>query len=186
MFDDELADWRRPPGFFVLAPIGGAAAAIIRELQLRYDPKLAAGHPPHLTLSGSSGAGPIIPGTPPEELQWRLAEVARASVPLSLPFGAPHRFMQTNVVSLPLDPNGPIRALHERIVRCGLPFGPSRFTFTPHVTLNLYRTLTPETMRALLLARVREPAVIDRLIVTATDDPRPPRTVLELALGGAG
>jgi hypothetical protein len=30
---------------------------------------------------------------------------------------------------------------------------------------------------------VREPAVIDRLIVTATDDPRPPRTVLELPLG---
>jgi hypothetical protein len=185
MFDDEIADWRRPPGYFVLAPIGGPAAAIIKELQLRYDPKLAAGHPPHLTLTGSSGVGPIVPGTPPEEMQWRLAAVAAAMPVLSLPFGVPHRFMQTNVVSLPLDPHGPIRALHERIIRCGLPFGPSRFTFTPHVTLNLYRTLTPDTMRALLSVRVRELAVIDRLVVTATDDPRPPRTVLELPLGGA-
>jgi 2'-5' RNA ligase len=183
LFDDEFADWRRPAGYFVLAPIAGPAATLVRELQLRYDPKLAANHPPHLTLSGSSGLGPIAAGTPPEELYRRLAAVALATPVLSLPFGPPHRFMQTNVVSLPLDPHGPIRALHDRIARCGLPFGPSRFTFTPHVTLNLYRTHTPDAMRALLAVRVREPAVIDRLIVTATDDPRPPRTVLELAFG---
>ena len=164
LFDDEFADWRRPAGYFVLAPIAGAAAGLVRALQLRYDPKLAAGHPPHLTLSGSSGLGPIAPGTPPEELHRRLAAVASV----------------TPVVSLPLDPHGLIRALHDRIARCGLPFGPSRFTFTPHVTLNLYRTLTLEAMRELLAVRVREPAIIDRLIVTATDDPRPPRTVLEL------
>ena len=180
LFDDEFADWRRPAGYFVLAPIAGAAAGLVRALQLRYDPKLAAGHPPHLTLSGSSGLGPIAPGTPPEELHRRLAAVASVTPVLTLPFGPPHRFMQTNVVSLPLDPHGLIRALHDRIARCGLPFGPSRFTFTPHVTLNLYRTLTLEAMRELLAVRVREPAIIDRLIVTATDDPRPPRTVLEL------
>jgi hypothetical protein len=38
-------------------------------------------------------------------------------------------------------------------------------------------------MRGLLAVRVPEAAVIDRLVVTATDDPRPPRTVLELPLG---
>lgn len=181
--DEDLSDWRRPAGFFILAPIAGAAAALIQALQLRYDPKLAAAHPPHLTLSGSSGLGPITPGTPTEELRRRLAPVTSTTPVLTLPFGAPQRFMQTNVVSLPLDPHGAIRALHDRIARCGLPFGPSRFTFTPHVTLNLYRTLSPEAVRELLATRIREPAIIDRLIVTATDDPEPPRTVLELPFG---
>jgi 2'-5' RNA ligase len=155
----------------------------VHAIQRRYDPKLAAVHPPHLTLTGSSGLGPITPGTPIEELRRRLAPVAAAMSPLTLPFGAPQRFMQTNVVSLPLDPHGPIRALHDRIGRCGLPFGPSRFTFTPHVTLNLYRTLEPEAIRELLAVRMREPAIIDRIVVTATDDPKPPRTVLELPFG---
>ena len=33
LFDDEFADWRRPAGYFVLAPIAGPAATLVRELQ---------------------------------------------------------------------------------------------------------------------------------------------------------
>jgi 2'-5' RNA ligase len=184
--DDEYDEWRRPAGIFVLAPIAGPAAAVIHELQARYDPKLAAASAPHITLAGSSGVGPIRAGTPLEDLRRHLAPVARATPALALAFGLAQRFMQTSIISLPLDVHGPLRALHDRIARAGLPFGPARFTFTPHVTLNLYRTLTPDAERALLSCRVVEPAVIDSLVLTATDDPYPPRTVLVLRLEGLG
>lgn len=178
--DDEYADWRPAGGIFVLAPISGAAADAVRQLQHHFDAKLATAYPPHVTVAGSSGVGPIRPGTSIEEIRRSLTPVADATPALSLPFGRPQRFMQTNVVSLPLSPHGPLRVLHDLIARSGLAFGPARFTFTPHVTLNLYRSLTPEAARALLAVRIVEPAILDRLLVSATDEAGPPRTLLEL------
>ena len=52
--DEEDEEWQRPAGIFVLAPIGGSAVDAISELQRRFDPKLAGGQPPHITLAGSS------------------------------------------------------------------------------------------------------------------------------------
>ncbi len=184
LLDDEYLDWRRPAGLFILAPIGGPAAALIHEVQARTDPKLAAAHAPHVTLAGSSGVGPVQPGTGIDEIRRLLTPVAAAVSPLSLPFRPPQRFMGSDIISLPLDPHGPLRDLHERIARSGLSFGRARLTFTPHVTLNLYRSLTREAARALLAVRVQEPAVLDRLVVAETDDPWPPRKLLELPLGG--
>src|SRR6185503_16660105 len=124
------------PGIVILSELHGDLRDQILEIQRRFDPKLAAGLPPHLTLTGSSGMGPIPPKTSVAELRKALEPVARETPPMTLPFLAPMRFMQTNVVVLPLDPNGPIRALHERILKSGLPHERPRFTFTPHVTLS--------------------------------------------------
>jgi len=183
-FDDEYADeeWKRPAGIFVLAPIQGPAAIRVRAIQLETDPKLAAAHPPHVTLAGSSGVGPIRAGTPVDEIRERLQPIAQRTPPLTLRFGMPQRFMQTSIISLPLDVHGPLRELHDALARSGLAFARARFTFTPHVTLNFYRTLTPDATRALLARRVDEPVILDRLVLSATDDPHPPRVVLELEL----
>ena len=184
--DEEDEEWQRPAGIFVLAPIGGSAVDAISELQRRFDPKLAGGQPPHITLAGSSGVGPIRAGTSVEELRRCLSPVARTTPVLTLMLGTPRRFMQTRIISLPLDPHGPLRTLHDRIARSGLPFGPARFTFTPHVTLNLYRTLSRDAVRDLLAERMYEPVILDRLLLSATDDPYPPRTLLELPFAATG
>ena len=170
-------------GIFVLAELGGEAGVRIRELQERYDPKLARQSPPHVTLVGSSGVGPILPNTPPERIREALAPIAAAAEPLALPFERPHRFMSTNIVVLPLDPHGPLRALHERIARSGLAFARARFTFTPHATLSFYPTLSREALRELLAVRVDAPALVDRLTVYFTRDPQPAVKMMELPLG---
>jgi 2'-5' RNA ligase len=169
---------------FVLGPVDGPAGDVVYALQQRYDAKFAAAHRPHVTLTGSSGVGPIAPGTPVERVREVLEAIARTTAPLALAFEAPTRFMQTNIVSLPLDPHGPLRALHERLVASGLPFGAARFTFTPHVTLSFYPTLTRDSARALLALRVPEPGVITRLLLSATADPAPPQILAEVALEG--
>ncbi len=104
--------------------------------------------------------------------------------PLTLALGRPHRFMQTDIISLPLDPHGPLRILHDRIAQSGLVFGPVRFTFTPHVTLNLYRTLTADARRALLAVDLAEPAHLDRLTLSVADEAGRPATMLELRFRG--
>lgn len=196
-YDDEYGDddhenpetgrpWRRAAGIFVLAEIGGEAGERIRELQRQYDPKLAASSPPHVTIVGSSGAGLIAPSTTVDELRAAVGPVAAATPPLSLELGPAMRFMQTDIVVLPLSPHGPLRALHEAIKSSGLRFARPRFAFSPHATLSFYPTLAPARRRELLALRVREPALIDRLEFSLTDDPQQPRTLLTLRLEGSG
>jgi 2'-5' RNA ligase len=171
-------------GVFVLVEVPGAAGALVRAIQERFDPKLARLTPPHITLVGSSGVGAIPTDTPVDRIRDALAPIAASTPPLTLGFGAPVRFMQTDIVSLPLDPHGPLRTLHERIATSGLPFKPSRFLFTPHCTLNFYKTLTRETARALLAMRVDEPVHVQALQVYLTRDPQPSTKLMELPLTG--
>lgn len=180
-----LADsWQRPAGIFILVEAKGPAGERIRVLQQRFDPKLAALNPPHLTLVGSSGVGPIAGDTSADMLRARIEPIARTTPPLVLPFGPLMKFMQREIVVLPLSPHGPLRQLHDRIVRSGLTFHRARFTFTPHVTVSFFRTLPREELRALLSERVEEPLVVDHLRFSLTDDPSPTRDLFEIPLTG--
>jgi 2'-5' RNA ligase len=171
-------------GIVILSELQDPLRERILEIQRQFDPRLAGGVPPHLTLTGSSGMGPISTRTSVEELRRALEPVARATSPLTLSFLPPIRFMQTNVVVLPLDPNGPIRALHERIKLSGLAYEQPRFTFTPHVTLSFFRELTPDMVKAALAVRVPEPFTIDRISAHRTVGIVNSQKLLELRLGG--
>lgn len=177
--------WRPGTGIYVIAPLQPSLAAPIHELQQRVDPKMARQMAPHLTIIGSSGAGPISPATSIDALRAALEPIAAATPPMTLPLGAPVRFMQTEILVLPLDPHGPLRALHEAIRAAGLTYAPPRFAFTPHITLNFYRTLTREERRLVLAFRPSEPARFDRIACSLTIDPQPPVMLLELPLLGA-
>ncbi|HEX6574283.1 MAG TPA: 2'-5' RNA ligase family protein [Gemmatimonadaceae bacterium] len=173
----------QPGGIFIIAELDGNAARIIREINERYDAKLARYKPPHITITGSSGVGPIPASVSTRELRERLEPITATTEPIEITFGAPMRFMQSDIVVLPLDPHGPLRILHDRIATSGLPFQQARFTFSPHCTLSLYPTLTRDTERELLSIRVAEPALIDMLAVYHTVDPQPARKLLTLRLG---
>lgn len=173
-------------GIIVIALVEPPLRDRILALQRRFDPKLAASQPPHVTVAGSSGMGPISTKTAPAELRAALEPVARTTAPMSLRFGAPLRFMQTNVVVLPLDPHGPIRALHDRIKASGLLYEQPRFTFTPHVTLNFFPEPTPEKLRAMLAVRIDEPVMLRRIQCHETLDLTRTRLLLELELTGDG
>ena len=175
---------RAKSGIFVFATIGGDVGARIAALQRRYDPRLAAlGQAPHVTLAGSSGMGPIAADTTREELVERLAPIAADTAPITLRFGRPTRFMQTQIVVLPLDPHGPLRTLHERIKTAGFRAARPRFYFTPHVTLNLYRELPENTLTALLAERFDDAVTIDSLEAHLTRDTGESRHLVTLALG---
>lgn len=171
-------------GIVILSELRGPIREQILEIQRQFDPRLAAGLPPHLTLTGSSGMGPIATHTTVEQLRKALEPVARETAPMTLSFLRPKRFMQTNVVVLPLDPHGPIRALHERIKKSGLPYERPRFTFTPHVTLSFFREISPSEAKALLALRVTDPVVIDRISAHRTVNIINSTKLLELPLLG--
>lgn len=171
-------------GIFILAELPEDVARRVREINERYDPKLARYKPPHITLTGSSGAGPIPPAISIDELRRRLEPIAATTEPVTLQFGLPRRFMQTDIVTLPIDPHGPIRILHDRIVTSGLPFTRARYTFSPHCTLSLYQSLDRRSISELLKTRIPESFVIDAIQLYHTRDPQPSRKLLELPLTG--
>jgi 2'-5' RNA ligase len=176
-------EWRGASGIFIIVNLRGAVAEQVHALQERYDPRLAKFAAPHITLIGSSGAGPIAADTSLVRLRETLEPITHATPPIALEFGAPVRFMQTNTIALPLDPHGPLRELHERIRRSGLSFAQARHAFTPHVTLSLYRTPTEREVRELLGVRITEPVEVDHVVCSLTEEPYPPRPLLELTLG---
>ena len=173
-----------PGRIFLIAPIEDPLGARLHELQKSHDPKLARAFPPHVTLAGSSGLGAIHAGTTAAELRRALEPIAAATPPLVLALGAPHRFMQSDVVVLPMDPHGPLRDFHDAIGRSGLRFEQAKFTFTPHVTLSFYRQLTRDEAASLLAIRIDEPARIARIEAWRTREPQPAHKILALALTG--
>lgn len=170
-------------GYFIVAELTGAARDAVLDVQRWADPKLAKDTTPHITLVGSSGVGPIPPDTPLAAIRRALGAVAAASAPITIGFERPMRFMQTDIIVLPLDPHGELRALHERIATSGLPFARPRFSFSPHCTLNFFSTLTPDMERRLRRVRIDAPVRIDRIQCYLTVEPVGGRQVLDVALG---
>jgi 2'-5' RNA ligase len=171
-------------GIFILAELPADIADRVRAINERYDPRLSRYKPPHLTLTGSSGAGPIPPSVSADEMREKLEPITRDTAPITLSFQPPQRFMQTNIIVLPLDPHGPLRMLHDRILTSGLPFTRARYTFSPHSTLSLYQSLNEKAVDELLKTRIPEPFVISAIQLYHTRDPQPSRKLLELPLTG--
>ncbi|MEO8335144.1 MAG: 2'-5' RNA ligase family protein [bacterium] len=171
-------------GIFIIAPIEGPVGDRIAALQAEHDPRILKLGKPHVTLVGSSGVGPVASNTTLEELEERLRPIAETTAPIELRFAPPTRFMQTEIVVLPLDPHGPLRTLHERIKMSGLRAAPPRFFFTPHVTLSLYRELPKEILNALLRERFEDTVVVDRIEAHLTQDTGESRRLLILPLAG--
>lgn len=172
------------PGIIILAELEATMRDRVLEIQRQFDPKLAASLPPHVTLTGSSGMGPISPSTKIADLRAALESVACATPPMTLAFSPPKQFMQSQVVVLPLDPHGPIRELHDRLLNAGLVYEQPRFTFTPHVTLNLFRELPRDELRELLRTRITGPVRIEKIAAFKTVGATGTRMVLELPLTG--
>ena len=172
-------------GIVLLAELAGPVADRIHEIQRKFDPRMAAELPPHITLTGSSGMGPIPASMPLDKLRAILEPIARETPPLTVHFQPPHKFLQSEVVVLPINPYGPIRALHERIKTSGIPSEPPRFAFTPHCTLSFYPELPREKLRELLALRIEEPVLIDRIAAYKAVTITRAENVLELPLAGS-
>lgn len=171
-------------GIIVMSELRGPVAERLRRIQQQYDPRMAAELPPHVTIAGSSGMGPIPAHTSDARLRTALEGVARDTAPVVVRFAPPMRFMQSNVVVLPIDPHGPIRALHERIKTSGLEFESPRFTFTPHLTLSFYPELSRERLRELLSIRVEDAVVLAAVQAYRATPTGSSARVLDLPLTG--
>ena len=171
-------------GIYIVADLHGVEADRIAALSRELDPKFAAMFGPHVTLTGSSGAGVLPLDTPLRELTAALDRVADRVAPLDFTFGAPERFPATNIIMLPLPVHGPVRWLHDCIAMSGLPFAAPRFAFTPHCTVHFFRSMTAESWQRARRFRVAAPIRVERIQAYSTRQPQRPRLLCEVQLRG--
>ena len=175
-------------GIYVTVELEGDLATRIHDLQRRWDPRLARELPPHISVLGSSGVGPIPPDTPVPGLRAAIEAVSGRATPMTLAFGPPMRFIGREIVVLPLDPHGPLRELHEALSAslraAGIRPGVARWPFTPHCTLHFYPTLTTAALHALLAIRESEPWRLHTLRVYHTRDNVTPKLLFDAPLSG--
>jgi hypothetical protein len=171
-------------GIYIVADLFGHEADRIDALTRELDPKYANLFRPHVTLTGSSGAGVLPSGVSAAELIAALTDVAGDIAPLDFVFGAPERFPATNIIMLPLPVHGQVRWLHDRIARCGLPFAAPRFAFTPHCTVHFFRTMTDAAWQRAQRFRVRGPIRVARIQAYETREPQRAKLLCDIALRG--
>ncbi len=171
-------------GIYIVADLHGAEADRIATLIREIDPKYANFFRPHVTLTGSSGAGVLPLGTDAAQVRDALERVGEQIAPLDFVFGAPEKFPATNIIVLPLPVHGAVRWLHDAIAMSGLPFAAPKFAFTPHCTVHLFRTMTDATWQRARRFRVRAPIRVDRIQAYATREPQPATLLCDIALRG--
>ena len=171
-------------GIYIVADLHGPQADRIAALIREIDPKYANFFRPHVTLTGSSGAGVLPPGTDAVQVRDALTMVGDQVAPLDFVFGAPEKFPATNIIVLPLPVHGPVRWLHDRIAMSGLPFGSPKFAFTPHCTVHLFRTMTDATWQRARRFRVRAPVRVERIQAYVTREPQAPVLLCDISLRG--
>ena len=171
-------------GIYIVADLHGPEAERIAALIREIDPKYANFFRPHVTLTGSSGAGVLPPGTDALQVRDALTMVGDQVAPLDFVFGAPEKFPATNIIVLPLPVHGPVRWLHDRIAMSGLPFGSPKFAFTPHCTVHLFRTMTDAAWHRARRFRVRAPIHVNRIQAYVTREPQAPVLLCDISLRG--
>lgn len=105
--------------------------------------------PAEITLTGSSGVGPLMPDQTIEDIATALDRVAADAPPLQAEFGPMMRFPGTDLFVLTLRDETPFHALHDRLLRSGLQFKPSAFPFKPHCTISSNPVTAEEAVRRL-------------------------------------
>ena len=95
----------------------------------------AARLPVEITVAGSSGCGPISPGTSKNQTEDALKSVLAGLKPFRAQFEEIRRFPNTNIFYLSPQDRQPFDRIHGSLKGCGISFSPSPWSYNPHCTL---------------------------------------------------
>jgi 2'-5' RNA ligase len=158
----------RLPAFIVLEippPVSGAIQSLRDSLATP-----AARLPVEITVAGSSGVGPIRPGTDRNKTEEALKPVLAGLKPFPMRFQEICRFPNTNIFYLAPQERQPFDQIHEALAASGITFAPNRWPYNPHCTLRGGPMTDRDLAEAILsLSFPKQEFVIDTLSVYEFD-----------------
>ena len=159
MADDELLTGTA----YIVLNIPSPMADRIRGFRAKFDPPRSA-MAAEITLTGSSGAGRILPGQSLDSIAGEMNRIAAEFAPFSASFESVERFPGTDIYFLTLADDRPFQTLHQAFVRSSIRFEPSPYPFRPHCTLKLRSTPSdPELLQLFFMEVPKEPFILSML-----------------------
>jgi 2'-5' RNA ligase len=161
----------RLPAFIVLEippPVSGAIQSLRDSLATLAAPTVRL--PVEITVAGSSGVGPIPPGTDRDKTEAALKSVLAGLKPFSVRFQEIRRFPNTNIFYLAPQERQPFDRIYEALAASGITFAPSRWPYNPHCTLRGGPMTDRDSAEAILtLPFPKQEFVIDTVSVYELD-----------------
>lgn len=161
---DTLRSYLLHPGY-VVAEVPDPPGSAVHALRLALGTPTA-NLPVEIALLGSSGLGPLPPGTGLGIIRRALASLVRENFPFTTHFSSLQFFPSTSIAYLVPESRLPFERLHQALRRHQLPCLPSPFPYQPHCTIRLGGLLSSS----------------DRHAVLRRDFPRDPFSISTLAL----
>ena len=96
---------------------------------------LTARLPVEITLAGSSGVGPILPGTDLSLVEQHLDRALSGIAPFQARFSAIRTFPNTSIFYLEPFDRAPFDRIHQQLRASGIPFSEIKWPYNPHCTL---------------------------------------------------
>jgi 2'-5' RNA ligase len=151
-------------GAAIAAELPQPQSGLILELRRRFDPQLAEGLIPEITIAGSSGLGAIASGQDSAVILAELARIATLIPPFTIEFAPVIRFPGTRVYVLPIHPVMPFAKL-QRLLQVIIRFEPSPHPFLPHCSLHIKGELSNDLDGELLRLKPPGRCTIDNIAV---------------------
>lgn len=126
-------------GVDIPEPLSGKVKSIRQKLET-----VVSNLPTMVALAGSSGKGPIPPGTELTPILEKIGDICIQTQPWSLQFKDISRFPNSDIFILSLVERKPFDELHKKISGIDIPFSPIQYPYNPHCVLRAGPNLKPE------------------------------------------
>jgi 2'-5' RNA ligase len=168
---------------YIVLDLPKQMASTLHKIRAELGDDFQASMPAEITVTGSSGVGPIAQDQDPNEFFKIINEIAADTPPITVSFDKVHRFPDTDIVVMKLEDETLVRALHQRFVDSGIKFQHSDFAYEPHCTLRSKSPLSDQEMEELSGLKVEGDFILQTLSVYAMP---PPGKLLHTVQLGSG
>jgi 2'-5' RNA ligase len=128
---------------YVVAEVPAPVSEAIQQIRDNLATPLAK-LPVEITLGGSSGVGPIPPGSDLNKIRERMDQVFTVIQPQRVAFSGIEAFPGGSVIYLAIAERSPFDAIHQLLRKSEIEFSESPFPYTPHCSLRIGEGLGEE------------------------------------------
>jgi len=127
---------------YILFELPETITGLVNGFRKRFDPSRS-GLNAEVSIIGSSGAGPVSPGQPPQKVFGEIDRIAGKLNSFQAGFNAVDSFPGTGIYFFTMTEEGIFRRIHQLFREAEIQYLPSPFPYCPHCTLTLFEKPLP-------------------------------------------
>lgn len=152
-------------GSAIVMEIRGRVRQQVQWLREEFDPVLADNIPVEITVAGSSGIGPILPGQDGAVILNELSCIAHRMKPFEARLGQVTRFPGTDIFVFEVLPREPFETFYQWLLDTSIQFDSSPHPFFPHCSLHIWGEVGPELEAKMMQQTITDSFWVDSFAI---------------------